>query len=293
MSFRGTVLIAQNPVLAIETYSRTLTPWSGLQDKTSSHASLMMSNRKIGGHYSADFLVHAPDSDLCELFLSGLMRDVKIYSPDTIQLWNGFIYEMTFRYKGCAIMTSMQDVANKITMEYRIKGSNTHTLSTVSEDTASQLRYGIKEKVINGGEQYSGDVAKQACDTLIAGMGAPEVALEELQLANIDSRPAQVKVKCYGYWKTLEWQIYAQTTDDDFEPVSNQMEAIVDGAGQFIRSWNITPNGTPVPQYLDGNQSAWEQITALAKMGDASLRAYTVGVDGDREFFYRPEVDAV
>ena len=71
------------------------------------------STRRIGGYWLASFEYQGLRDERDEMFLDGLMREVRETSGGVVN-WQGFIGDMEYRRNGITWKRSMMNIANSI-----------------------------------------------------------------------------------------------------------------------------------------------------------------------------------
>ena len=101
-----------------------------------------------------------------------------------------------------------------------------------------------------------------------------------------DEDDPSVKVEVHGYIATGNNQYVS--TSGSAANVSTWIADIISTDCQFLSAGAIDTNTLQVPQTMEIEKRAWEEILKSTEMGDASGNPWRFYVDNDRECFYNP-----
>jgi hypothetical protein len=174
---------------------------------------------------------------------------------------------------------------------------NTGTSLTtfIEEHDASQLRWGIWDKILSAGSMDNSigvGEADQLRDAYLAENHEPETS----QRVSLFSQAGDhsINIECRGYYEFLNFPFNDLTPG--VSTVQEKIEAILDtdpnGLFSSARS-SIAVNDVLTHAYENDNNNAWEILLELAKMGGASYEAYNLGVYGGRRALYEPTPSGV
>lgn len=281
------VVISENPISSWETYNISLE--ESQDGSVRGFYNLQKEERAEGGYYRASFNLRGGHTFLQDFMRNGLGRDVKIYSPNGIQVWEGYINELAYDQGAAVSRWSLDDMANRVWVRYRTTGGSTTVRSTALNDTDSQDRFGIKEFVLSGGELEDSDIADQVAQQYLNLHSWPSPSPVQVNLGKELSSEPNLSVKCEGYVSTLNWCVYNQTSSTDTQGTSAQVTDITGDSdvGQFIKATDIDANGTLVTKVYDNDRRGWDIIRDLARLGDANNARWIAGMMDNREFYFR------
>lgn len=277
--FDGNVMITTPPILTnVVRYARSLNPgeFSGLQ----------FGKRALGGYYRCRFRFHGAPAVLQELFTNGLMREVKIYSRESVLMWEGFIYSLDFDFGWVVAKQSMNEVYNKVWLRYRVTGSSSTSRSSVSSDTNSQTRYGIKEFVISGGELDNAAIANAVAAQYLKLYKQPKVTPTFDFSAPLREQPF-IEVTAYGWIETLAFRTFNNTGAASSQNSAQEVSDVITSVGQFVKSKTLDGNPTSVSKITDLDRRAKDFIDDITRLGDPQGNRWLNGMKADREFFYQ------
>lgn len=190
----ASVLLKDRSFAAIPTPSLVLTPtsWSG---------------NAIGGYKRATIDVAAPENAVAEA-LKWLRFDVTILGDGGTTVWNGYVSDILVYIGACSIGISLDRMANKIQCIYSYKNAFGRSQSTRTgwyQDDLSVSMYGTKESVVSKNNVTQAE-AEQFVQTKLALMRNP------LSSIDVSTPRFGARLTCRGWWSTLSWRQYQQTT---------------------------------------------------------------------------------
>lgn len=244
-------------------------------------------NRAMGGHYRAGFDVALPFEEMFSFFSSNLGRDVQVYNHRGRGVWEGFIFDMELAMGGFTMRVSFQTMANKIFARY-FNGTDT-VRSTTYDDLTSQALYGIREQVMGMGESTAA-LANQAVQVRLARVKDPSIPA--ISWSGAAAGEAKLSVGCRGYWDMFWWRLYNQTASTGNAPLSEVVEAVVDGVAPWVLTKSIQDNFTGVDQVIDADRWAGDFINSLAALGDGRYNRWVAGMEFGRDFYLRESAQA-
>jgi len=218
--------------------------------------------------------------------MNSLGRHVTCYDEDQQIIWAGFVNSVSGNLGGLAIERGpLLDVANRAelystpiidpTPDPPVTGDQMPTV--IAQDTASQARWGIIEKILSSGQMLD-DMAEQMRDLYLAEYLDPKTA-KSFSLSG-NSNP-QVSIKCLGYVHWLETYAYNQTATALTDVASDKIEDVLaaDPNNLFSTDYSkIDFNGTLVPSYENASRTAWTIIKEITALGDGSDNRWVFGV---------------
>jgi hypothetical protein len=248
------------------------------------------------GYKTATFTISDRLQNLNSWIAEGLGRHIECYSPSSTLIWEGFVNKISANIGPLAITRGpLFDIGNRVSVIYSpildattdppIVGSETTTI--ITEDTNSQNKYGIIEKVLSGGTRFQDD-AEQVRDTYLAETSEPETGKD---FSSGGQGFPSITVECEGYYKWLDAYAYNQTASIVSTTVSAKMAAVFGADPNSILSTNygrVTTNGVLVPSYENDSRMALTIIKDMVAIGDINDSRYIFGVFESREVVYEP-----
>ncbi len=276
----ASIEITANPQLAWEQFSMSV-PRDNIVKP-------VMESRDIGGYWKFNFLFH-PDVVsrylAADFLTNGGMRHVEVYNDKGMKDWEGFINKVIYRPDSGVMEMNLGNVFNRQWTRYNDGTTDAPVRSTKFNDTDSQSRIGIKERVIVAGE-VSLTVADQHISQLMDWTSFPSPVLREIRIGG-RARPVELEIQCLGYWHTLNWRVYNQTASSGDQDASVIMDAIIDDVGEFVKNKEISDNVTQLEQEFDNDRYAGEIMRSIAATGDGGFNKWIVGMTDDRTFYYK------
>lgn len=275
----ASVVITASPVTAWEQYTLTLDRKDIGRPR--------VEHRDLGGYWSFKFSIHPSfvTRALASDFLSnGLMRHVEVYNEKSEKDWEGFISRVSMNTGTTKIESDVGNMANRVFVRFNVGG--TVSRSTTLNNTDSQGRFGIKERVMVGGEISLG-VADQHAQQILDWVGWPSPGVRDINLGGqVLDRP-QLQIDCLGYWHTLGGRVYNQTAVTTDTDASVIVGAIITDVGEFVRATEISDNTTQVNQEFDSDRTADGILKSVTALGDGAFHRWVAGMKADRVFYYK------
>jgi hypothetical protein len=97
---------------------------------------------------------------------------------------------------------------------------------------------------------------------------------------------------CRGYDDTLDWQVY-ENAGAGSTGVSGLITTILAAKAQFVASYSIEGNSTPVSTKYETDRRPGAIIKDCARLGDAAIRRYVTQWGFNRHFVYKKAAPAV
>lgn len=205
---------------------------------------------------------------------------VEVMNEDGQVVWWGMVNKITIPHEEKQVGLSLTTMVNRANVQYTEVNENT-TVAGVSTTTGwadepiSQTEFGTRERLISSKAQNS----------------AQAIALRTTQL-NLFSKPTptlemgtgdRVILECVGWWETLDWEYYQNTTASLVE-TTTQASAIITACGQFlVQTLILNASGVQTNQARDENlRTGLAEIEAILKTGDSSGRMMMATVTKDR-----------
>jgi hypothetical protein len=254
-------------------------------------------NSAEAGFESCTFILKVSLSDVDEWLENGLARHVQVYGADTSLVWEGFINKISFGFGTLsAARGPLFDIANRVLVVYTpildpdtdppITGATIET--PIAQDTDSQARYGIIEKVISGGQLIDDgttDEAEEVRDLYLAENAYPYTD-EEINLAG--SNVPTMTIECAGYKEWLKVYPFNDNTASTIT-LSTKVKNVLDGDPNSIFSTNqsfVEDNAQLTHQLEDKNRIADTIIKEIVTLGDATDTRWTFRVLAGRVAYY-------
>ena len=168
-----------------------------------------------------------------------------------------------------------------------VTGSATET--PIAEDSDSQDRYGIIEKIINGGQLLDdgvSDEAEEIRDMYLAEMKLPYTD-ESVNLGQMDA--PSMTIECLGYNEWLKAYVFNDYTATTVT-LDTQIKNVLDADPNSIFSTDqssIDANALLTNQLEDSNRFANNIIEEIVSQGDAADARWVFGVGADRMCYYK------
>jgi len=256
--------------------------------------------RAVGGYWSARIGL-SDDLDVLEDWIEdGLGRDILVHDEALDIVWEGFVNKISLSAGELAYeIGPLLDIGNRVKVVYSSIDNSveppilgTRTATAQADDSASQARYGIIEKILSSGGSTATQ-AEQNRDTWLAENAWPAVSID----LNLGQGSGQsMTLDCLGYWHMLGAYTYANTGVTGEENLSTKVTNILGGDPNGIFSTDysrVASNTLQVEKYENDDKTGLELLKGLNALGDSSDRRYVMGVYAGRRVLYTQVTDEV
>jgi hypothetical protein len=228
---------------------------------------------------------------LDEWIEKGIARHIEIYSQTGVLVFEGFVNVIRGAIGAYQVSVgALMDIGNRVSVAYAPVYTDSsppsvgaQTVTTVADDDTSQERYGIIEKVINGG-RVTDTEAELIRDTYLKEQAYPATASE---VSVGSSAQPSVTLECLGYWYWTNCYVYNDTDSGTIQVDERIPEIIEDDPNSFFPSPVVDTNNSIVPEESDEDKIAMAHLKELLALGGASDQRYTLGFYADRKAYYR------
>lgn len=254
----------------VDSYSHTIAAWGGFNT-----AQAGLSGKTI---------------DLENWIERGLGRHIVVHDPDG-EVWSGFVNQVDLTLGRLAYTVGpLVELANRASAVYN--GVDTaynpptqlgRQVTAVSNDTESQSRYGIWEKVLSAGKATAAEAGYAAGRSLAERKNPPRSQVVG------QAGGARVSLSLLGYWHWLKAYTYAQTANSGTVAANALVQAVLAADPNAIFSTDYTrldTNALAVRAYDNDTQTAEAKIKETVALGDTTYARWTFGVYESRRAVY-------
>ncbi len=253
-----------------------------------------------GGYWQASIKIVDRQHRLEDWFERGLDRHIVVTDPDGLTVWEGFVNRITLNLGGLTKSTGpLINIANKVKLIYSYIDTDATApvlgirVSTGwAEDSASQARWGILEKVLSSGGATP-TTAASIVDDYLRENAKPETD-EDHNLGANQTEPT-MDLELLGYVHRTSTYLYNSTTTGTTN-LSAKLLAVLDADPNSLLSTDtryIETNALQVAAYDNDDRLAWNVVKELAAKGDALDNRFTFGVYADRLMHYRQVEESI
>jgi hypothetical protein len=245
-----------------------------------------------GGFISASFTINGNREMLEDWIEYGLGRHIQAHAPDNRIIWEGFVDSMSATVGGVTTTHGpLVNIANRVSVMYTpiidtgttppITGTPTETV--IAEDTDSQDKYGIWEKIVSTGNMLPAD-AIFLRDLFLKENAYPDGSCT-VSIGQ-ETGTMSVTVSCRGY---IDWfgYVYNDITTPLSVTVTTKLKDVIDAdPNNFFSSSDskttIFANLVLTISYEDQNRTARTIIEELLSFGGGSDDRWLFGIYADR-----------
>jgi len=249
------------------------------------------------GFKSATLVSRIYETEISDWLENGLGRHVVTKNQAGGVAWEGFVDRVTISFGSLsATRGPMFDISNRVTVVYTpiidvsvdppVTGSATET--PIAENTDSQGRYGIIEKIVSGGQRLDDgtyDEAEEIRDLFLAEMAYPYTD-EQINIGS-SSLPT-LTLECFGYKQWLASYVFNDYTATTVQ-LDTKVKAVLDADPNAIFSTNQTNIGSNAQitnSLEESNRFAGTVISDIVGLGDGSDNRWVFKVLENRVCYY-------
>jgi hypothetical protein len=174
-------------------------------------------------------------------------------------------------------------------VRYRVRGESTTSRSAVQTNAPSIAKFGRKEFVLSGGELESTDTADNLAQQYLDLHEWPRPSPVRLDPEKELSEYPFIDARCRGWFDTLGWCTYNQTTSTDSQAASAQVGTVVTDSdvGQFVQFTDIGSNDVSVSKEYDADRRGGDIVRDIARLGDKNNNRFLAYMTDDRTLVYK------
>lgn len=255
---------------------------------------VQITRQAYGGNWSLTHSFNCSQRTAESWLEEGIGRHVELYSPGTMKIWDGFVDQIDInigsltKRRGSLIDT----VANRIWVAFSTVDTSTdpptvgiRDFTTAANDTTSQGKYGIIERVISVGEASLAS-AEQMRDTAIIEHAEPDS--DEADNLTSSTSPS-VSITCLGYHHWLKaYTVDLTTTGDQNASAKIQAVLAADPNSFFSTNYNyVIANTVQVGADDQDRRIADGVIKGITALGGTSNERWVFGFANDRIAYYK------
>jgi len=219
-------------------------------------------------------------------------------------VWEGLISRVTFNLPGVTLTRSLDEMANRVTINYEADANANPASLGLSVDTISESIYGVKLKTIRSARLYSGfgavDYQQSLLDRMLASLAYPQVSTGLAGNAR-----SVIQVEMIGFYHTLDWETTNTAGKTYFRyfglppgHIDNMLTGMVNTFIDSSDRTGLVDNGKFYSSNGADGKTCWQLVQMLAECGNDD-EAWVGGVDETdwqtkkRRLYFRPANIAV
>lgn len=268
------------------------------EDLTGNHEGYQHVISAVGGFDTAGFTLLGTRDYLDEWFESGLFRQVIMYNPEGLSVWEGFISALRYGIGSLQKTKSIENMFNRVYLRYTptvVTSSKTvegKPTTLIVNDLNSQALYGVKAATIGGGARQS-TLAYDWARTVLKASKDPQIG-EAVNPGGGDA--PKLEVDCLGFVHTLKWLPYITTrtgTVQSHQVVQEVLSYFNAINGGFIdqnfgmMDYNFQLSNRGADDFI----SCWDMLANTIRQGGKGGERWVGGVYWDRQFIYKSAED--
>jgi hypothetical protein len=286
-------LMAYEPIVQ----SRGLYSRDFVDDLTDKHERYNHTISAVGGFDTATFQLGGSRDYIEDWFNDGLMRRIVLYSPESIPVWEGFVSNMEMVTGSKKKTKSVDALINKVYMYYSPLNTAVSPplelppVTLVFDDIPSQLEFGVKSIILNGGGRTTESAFNWGRTVL---RDSKDVKIGE----TVNTRSSDVyslNVECLGYYHTLKWLPYVSIASSGTLPSHQVIQEVLTYFNKINSGWVSSDFGlmdynfsTARRAYRDYDKSCWDVIEKeIIEMGGNGGERWVGGLYQNRQFVYK------
>lgn len=288
----GLSLMAYEPLSERGLYARNF-----VEDLTFVHEGGSFTISAVGGFDQSTFVIKGSKDYLNDWFDDGLMRRIVWYSPEAIQLWEGYVHRLRYTVGTRQKTKTIESHYNRVYLRYAPLDTSVSPpvagapVNLIVNDPESQLKYGIKSAIISGGERADRTAYDWARTVLQNKKKIPVGRSINIQRGE----PASLEIEARGYFHTLKWLPYIKTATGQI-----QAQQVIQEILSYFH--NINPwlnldfgwmnwNYRRARRGYDDLKTCWDVISDIIKEGGQGGERWVGGFYQNRQFAYKPAED--
>lgn len=275
------------PDYRLRLYTNALKTLAFVEDVTAIAEAYQHTIRLQGGYWRATFDLRLPLADLARWFYSHLGYHFEETSGG-VKTWEGLVYEMTLNAGGVSRRRSLDDMYNHVIANYTAADSSSSLPTSDATQAQSIDRYGRREERIDM-DNFDLTPAEARRDTYLKVNAWPWARPVSGGMTDPEQDPTpSLSVTCLGYIFTGNWRyVSAALLTDGDTTINAFIGDIVDTDCEYLNKGALAANTTAIKATLDIDQRAFDTISDMVELGDASGNFYAAGVYNERYFEYK------
>ncbi len=263
-----------------------------LGDITDSITGWSHTSGAVGGYLTATASINESRAVIDEWLETGLGRWITLYDEGANICWRGFVDQINANIGGLQIQRGpLTGIANRVHMVYSTVDTSTtpptmgvRATTAQTNDTTSQAKYGIWQKVLSTGGSTAADA------TQLQAMYLQEYAQPSTtKTLSPGGGGLNMSLQLKGAWYWMGYLATYTTTGTVNLSARLQATLALDPNALFSTDYSqITANTYQVPAYQTDDKTAQKYISELLNPGDAAFNRYTAGFYNSEVMYYQP-----
>jgi len=238
------------------------------------------------GFESMNIGMRATTDEINDWLQNGLMRSVKVYSPDADVVWEGFLETISATLGQKRASLSLKNMANRVRTKYTLEEKGTPKTTATVQNTVSQGLYGIKDRVASLSSVL--DLAATTANQRTLNSLALPRSSETTEARTGRAGDTTLTLVFAGWYATFDWVFVPSSFDGSS---GNTVQALIAalltsaaGINAFVQAdaSNIAAFGYSLSNNVVSETTFKKQLDKYFGLGDSNSTQMAWGVYEDR-----------
>lgn len=240
------------------------------------------------GFESMSIGMHATKGEINDWLNNGLMRGVKVYGPDGVVVWEGFLETISATLGQKRASVSLKNMANRVRTKYTLEIVGTPKTTSTLQNTTSQALYGIKDRVVSMSDVL--DLAATTANQRTINSIALPRSSEPTTAKTGSVGDLNLQLNFAGWYATLDWVFVPSSFDgsggNTVQILIADLLASAASINAFVStdSSKIIAMGYSLTNFVKSETTFRQQLDKYLSFGDSASTQTAWGVYEDRVF---------
>lgn len=252
----------------------------------------------VGGCDTASFTLAVIPSEAEHIFEDWIGNAVNFFGKNPVlPVWQGMISRITYEYGNIKFSRSLEEMANNAISVYHSRAAGTINTTTATSLPASIATYGQKQITIDALGQQSSSLLQRVTNLAAARLAVRSYP-QSSSVFSTQSGEARLLIECIGYYRTLDWELYYNTTTGTVTLSTILADVITGLTNGTIFFDNSDTSGISISTYNHQRydtmgKTAWQYLMSFTEAGDG-VTPWVMGLNvainpSARKFYLRAQ----